>query len=311
MTLPEVAVIIPTYNRWPFVCDAIDAVLGQTYDRTRCCVVDDASADGSFEHIREKYGNRITLLRNPVNKEKSFSRNRPVREFDPDVVGFLDSDDILTEDSVEKRMEIFLSNPGFQGVSYGVNISMAARKKRKQARVGRPIFKKLAMDEYLAGKSGLHTNSFLIPRSAMLRFGMFNEALKIREDMELFIRLLSHIEFRYCGAVVSIKRNMGDRRARNNYEGIIAQGRRFSETLTSNRFVYEKIRRHMKKIRGDEYADILGALYHAKKYNNYRSFYIDGLRRDLTPKTFKFFRRFLVSTVNGLLEHKTKTERRT
>ena len=97
---PKVAVIIPTYNRWPHVCDAIDSVLGQSYKRTECIVIDDASSDHSSRLIQEKYGHSVSVIANPRNKEKSYCRNLGVKSCEARFVCFLDSDDILTQNSV-------------------------------------------------------------------------------------------------------------------------------------------------------------------------------------------------------------------
>jgi len=104
---PKVAVIIPTYNRWPHVGDAIDSVLGQSYKRMECIVVDDASSDDSSRRIQEKYGDSVIVISNPENMEKSFCRNLGVKPCDAKYVCFLDSDDLLTEDSVRKDLKLF------------------------------------------------------------------------------------------------------------------------------------------------------------------------------------------------------------
>jgi len=110
MVDPKITVIIPTYNRWPYVCQAIDSVLKQSYLNAECLVVDDASTDGSYEKLRNKYGERIVLLRNEENKERSYSRNRGVIECNADFICFLDSDDILTQNSIEQRLRTCCTN---------------------------------------------------------------------------------------------------------------------------------------------------------------------------------------------------------
>lgn len=56
-----VSVIIPNYNYAHYVCDAVDSVLRQDYDKIEIIVVDDGSTDNSVE-ILKKYGSQIKLI---------------------------------------------------------------------------------------------------------------------------------------------------------------------------------------------------------------------------------------------------------
>jgi len=79
MPTPTVAVIIPTYNRWPLVARAIESVLAQSHAATECIVVDDGSTDGTPGHVRAQFGDRVRRIVLPQNGEKSAAQRRDSR----------------------------------------------------------------------------------------------------------------------------------------------------------------------------------------------------------------------------------------
>ena len=55
---PLVSVVIPVYNGEPYLAEAVDSVLRQSYRRFEILVVDDGSTDGTAELVRSIPGVR-------------------------------------------------------------------------------------------------------------------------------------------------------------------------------------------------------------------------------------------------------------
>ena len=296
-SMPKVSVIIPTFNRAKLVCRAIDSVLVQSYSNIECVVIDDASTDNTFNILKDRYGSKIHVIRNKRNMDKSYSRNKGVIETDADYVCFLDSDDILTKDSIQKRVECILDKDDCSA-SFGLRLDIVKGKVRKSCNNFWGSLKKgdiITLEQYLNNKNWLSTNSFLIPRNTMLKYGMFNEKLYNQEDVELFIRLLLNIKFYFCGTVVTHIFNDADHRARNNFKKIIEQGTMLSASLESNPDVVRKLGNRLEKIKQLEYIEILSALYHSGRYSEFRNMFLSGLSKGVSPKNFKFYRRLVLS----------------
>lgn len=86
-----VSTVIPTFNRWPMVREAVESAVGQASERHEIIVVDDGSDDGTYEHLGS-WGSGIVLVRQE-NRGRSAARNAGVRAARGEYVTFLDSDD--------------------------------------------------------------------------------------------------------------------------------------------------------------------------------------------------------------------------
>jgi glycosyltransferase involved in cell wall biosynthesis len=102
--LPLASVVISNYNYARFVGDAIDSALAQTYKPLEVIVVDDGSTDDSRDVIAS-YGNRITAVLKE-NGGMGSAVNAGFERASGDVILFLDSDDMLLPDTVEKAADI-------------------------------------------------------------------------------------------------------------------------------------------------------------------------------------------------------------
>jgi glycosyltransferase involved in cell wall biosynthesis len=109
---PHISIIIPTFNRSELVCVAIESVLSQSYQNWECLIIDDFSEDNTFQIIEKKIINepRFRLLNNDRKKGAQGARNTGISEAKGFWVVFLDSDDILSENSLEIRLNAFQEN---------------------------------------------------------------------------------------------------------------------------------------------------------------------------------------------------------
>src|SRR5688500_7731615 len=102
---PLISIIISSYNYAPFLRDAIDSALQQTYLNKEVIVVDDGSKDQSPEIIK-RYGNKIISILKE-NGGQASSMNAGFKVSKGDIIIFLDSDDILYKDAVENIVAAF------------------------------------------------------------------------------------------------------------------------------------------------------------------------------------------------------------
>jgi glycosyltransferase involved in cell wall biosynthesis len=197
MTRPRVSVIIPTYNRAQYVCEAIESVLAQTYRDFEIIVVDDSSTDDTEERLRP-YMDRIRYTRQ-ANAGPSVARNRGILASSGEYTAFLDSDDLgNAERKRERHVAVFERMPDvgaiYTNYVYGetpADPRVLSRHPGIQPPSG-DVF--LAMAEAnLAGCS----SSIVVRKSAFAEAGLFDPTLKGLEDYDLWIRLAAVTRFHY------------------------------------------------------------------------------------------------------------------
>ena len=106
---PLVSVIIPVYNVAPYLREALDSVLHQTYRNLEIIVIDDGSTDGSSEICDEyaKNDSRIHVIHQP-NRGLSAARNVGIDLATGEIIAFLDSDDVYDIDFIDKMLNALL-----------------------------------------------------------------------------------------------------------------------------------------------------------------------------------------------------------
>lgn len=99
-----ISVVMPCYNAAPFVREAVECVMNQSYGVVELIVVDDGSTDGSKEilrSLRSSYPDRLMLLEQD-RKGPYPARNLGLKHANGTLVSFLDADDYLSHDCLKK-----------------------------------------------------------------------------------------------------------------------------------------------------------------------------------------------------------------
>ena len=105
---PLVSVIIPCYNAEHFLRETIESVFSQTFAHYEIILVDDGSTDGTAEVIKS-FGSRVKAEFGS-NRGASVARNLGTTLARGNFIQYLDADDILRPDALEKRVNALVSN---------------------------------------------------------------------------------------------------------------------------------------------------------------------------------------------------------
>lgn len=100
-----VSIIIPCYNIAPYIHECVDSILKQTYPHFELLLLDDGSTDATLE-LCKAYANKDHRIKvfTHENKGVSYTRNRGIKEAKGEFIMFVDGDDYLEKDYIEKHI---------------------------------------------------------------------------------------------------------------------------------------------------------------------------------------------------------------
>lgn len=192
--VPDVSIIIPVYNAERYLDDCISSAVNQTWDNLEIIMVDDGSNDRSLD-ICNKWTRRDQRIRLicQANGGPSSARNKGVRESLGKYILFLDADDTIRNDAVEKLLEVIGDN---DFVVFGYTRIDEAGHMTPNGVMGCLSADCRSLEDYqkaiLLGTAENYPINRLYTRKILSRMdGPFNECISMLEDLEFTRRLCS------------------------------------------------------------------------------------------------------------------------
>lgn len=107
-----VSVIVPCYNQGSFLAETLESVLKQRYTLWECVIVNDGSTDDT-EIVAHQFIERDTRFKYVIQKNSGLSaaRNAGINNSSGEFILPLDSDDLISEDYLEKAVPVLISQP--------------------------------------------------------------------------------------------------------------------------------------------------------------------------------------------------------
>lgn len=191
------SVIIPLYNKEPYVRKALQSVCDQCFKDFELIVVDDGSTDDSYsvakKELERSHVNYRLIHQN--NEGVSIARNNGVTESKGEYICFLDADDWWSPSFLE-RIDWLIREYPDAGI-YGTNYYII---NRGQQRIGLHIPSTGYInycDCYRKMQMPLTSISVAIPTEVFQTMGGFKAELKLGEDFDLWIRIALQYKVAY------------------------------------------------------------------------------------------------------------------
>ena len=180
---PKITIITPSYNQGQFIEETIQSVLCQNYPNLEYFIYDGGSNDNTLEVIM-KYEEFVDFWVSESDKGQSDAINKGFVKATGDIVGWLNSDDLLLPGSLVKVANLFKSKGNYNTIFFGEGDYLLEKYN-------------LCMQNYTARLSKKHSLSlcdYVIQPSCFWgknvidEIGLLSENLHFGFDWEWFIR---------------------------------------------------------------------------------------------------------------------------
>lgn len=253
-----VSVIIPTFNRFPLLCRAVNSVLKQTYVNVEIIVVDDGSTDDTPVLFPQQFPS-VQYVKIEHSGLPAVARNVGIRLAKGEFIAFLDSDDQWLPNKLSQQVAVLHTHP-----MAGLVCSNAFVLHKQEETTSQPYLRSDQGQSGLALAALLEDN-FVITSTAMVRratlkhVGVFCEdhILRAVEDYDLWLRVAAQHEIVYLTDLLAVYRDFPSVSIRGTVPPaqhwqsrlmIISRLRRFLKQRTTAQVVSQNILDHQDKI---------------------------------------------------------------
>jgi glycosyltransferase involved in cell wall biosynthesis len=210
----KLSLVIPTFDRGYVLARAIQSVFAQDCSPQELVIVDDGSTDDTEAVVKQFWRPELKYVRHDANRGVAAARNTGVRASAGGLIGFLDSDDVLSPGTVCRLTAALKDHPkvdcAFCDVSIAKGIdgqpwttSLARRMRRFSTLIPQNpsgdlfIVSQRSMYLCLLEEVPIKPSALMFRRSAFSQTGSFREDLRSGEDWEWLLRLARFADFAF------------------------------------------------------------------------------------------------------------------
>jgi glycosyltransferase involved in cell wall biosynthesis len=201
---PLVSIVTPSYNQGRFLEATIRSVLEQDYPNIEYLIIDGGSTDESLAVI-QRFEHRLFFWESQPDRGQAHAVNKGLARAGGEILGWLNSDDLLAPGAVRRAVQIFISQPEVD-VVYGrlVRINQSGRW------IPTPTLPKDRVEfgpAYVIGECIVNQPGAFWRRRIMDQVGLLDESLSYSLDYDYWIRMaLAGARFKRVDTVVALFR---------------------------------------------------------------------------------------------------------
>lgn len=197
--MPKITLVTPSFNQGSYLAQTIESVIGQRYEHLEYFVVDGGSADDSLDVIRE-YSNQITWHVSEADTGQAAALIKGFSRATGDVMGWINSDDLLEPGALEAVGRAYRQNPG---TVIAGNVMLFADPSGRNRLLRPRNLNFQDMVEIWTGKSFFSQPGVFFPRRAYEEVGGLDVNLHYCMDQDLITRLVRVCPVVYINEVLA------------------------------------------------------------------------------------------------------------
>jgi len=185
-SIPRVSVLIPTYNRAEYLCQALASVADQSLTPWEVIVVDDGSTDDTAGLVAS-FESSVHYIRHEQNQGISAARNSGLQAARGELIAWLDADDLWEPNFLATVIPLIEADEGVDAVYTGLMRIDADNNllPHSSQRVVPPS----ELHAALVQDCFIQISTLVARKSCYDRVGPFDPQFSICEDYDMFLRL--------------------------------------------------------------------------------------------------------------------------
>lgn len=227
--MKKFSVLIANYNNGKYFKDCYDSLIAQTYPDFEVIIVDDSSTDNSLEIIKDiiKDDDRFKLFENTVNKGCGFTKGNCMDYATGEICGYLDPDDALYPEALEKSVNEFIRNKNLVATYSRMMLC------DENLNLQKPFSntKQVDNNRYFFNCPIQFAHFFSFKREAYLKTSGINPDLTSAVDQDLYLKILELGEVKFIKEVLykyrlhseGISQDHSKQRAKDSFAKVILE----------------------------------------------------------------------------------------
>ncbi|MFC2088647.1 glycosyltransferase family 2 protein [Calditrichota bacterium] len=244
--IPQISVVIPTYNRAKLLRKCIKALFNQSINLNlfEIIIVDDGSNDNTSEVLSKliNYRNNSIKIFKQQNNFSGSARNIGIKNASADIILSLDDDILADPNLIEQHLEVHKKYPNLETAVVGKVITS-----NRGIDIMNPDNRKISSigitrhGDTLVDVNYFTTTNMSLKREFVVEAGLFTPGLSRMDDMDLAFRLKDKgLKLIYCPEAACIHM-----RPLDTVEKVVDSGKRYGQTLAE---YYRRIPNFQKNI---------------------------------------------------------------
>lgn len=182
---PKISVIMSVYSGMPFLKEAVESILRQTYKNFEFIIVDDASTDDSWSYLKGLKDRRIKLIKNKKNLGLAASLNIALKTARGEYIARMDADDVSKPERLATQLEFLEKNRDID--MCGSYVSVIDENGKKIGQIKKPLTDIKIKKELFWLTPLLHPTWFA-KREVFRKLNGYDKKWDYVEDFEFLIR---------------------------------------------------------------------------------------------------------------------------